>query len=224
MKRDNLTNIESYLPDKFRVLQVTEVGSQMWGMSDLSSDHDLIVIYQERTKDILRGRTYHSTLPSKHHIWIDSQEYDFSYLEIGHFCHQLKKGNINMIWALLSQIVLYRDPLMYILHDMIRDVHTDDIIPSGVGMTESQLKDSVKRASVRPPEKSLKTAYRTANYIYDHLLTGTWDFEPVTFDVTENDVRNILDEIANIQLNAQLDSMPVKDIENWLLTVRVANL
>lgn len=217
-----------FLPEakhpNLKTIQITEVGSQMWGMADLSSDHDMVIIYRERTKDILRGRTYHSTLPCNHHVMIDGQEYDFSYLEIGHFCHQLKKGNINMLWALLSPKVEYQIPLMFILHDMIAETHTDDIIPSGVGMVESQLKDVVKRADVRPPEKALKTAYRTANFVFNHLLLGEWSFSPVTWDVTEDEVRTLLDEIGNVQLNKQLDSMPVRQIENWLLQFRVSHL
>lgn len=218
-----LETIKDYLPP-YEVISVTEVGSQMWGMSDLSSDHDLVVIYSESTMDILKGRSIHPTLPSKHHIWINDQEYDFSYLEIGHFCHQLKKGNINMIWVLLSPIVIYQTKQVRILYDTISAVHTRDIIPSGLGMTESQLRDVVKRADQRSPEKSLKTAYRTSNFILNHLQTGEWQFQGTQKDVTESEVRDIMDSIRTFDLNRDLPGMPIDAIEYWLYHLRITTL
>jgi predicted nucleotidyltransferase len=224
-----MQKIIPYLPSHYEVLQITETGSFMWAMQNFTddhgtSDHDLIVIYRASTKDILKGRSINSTLPCKHHIMIDGQEYDFSYLEIGHFCHQLKKGNVNMIWALLSPLVVYKQPVMHVLHDIISQVHTADIVSSGIGMTLSQLKDVTKRAEQRSPEKSLKTAYRTANFVLNHLTTGKFEFEPVLFDVTETDVMDLIDDIKTLELNDDYDKMPTESIEQWIYQLRVVSL
>jgi predicted nucleotidyltransferase len=221
--------IAPYFPSNYEVLQVSETGSYMWSMQNFTtdhgtSDHDLVVIYRASTKDILKGRTIHSTLPCKHHIIINNQEYDFNYLEVGHFCHQLKKGNINMIWALLSPLIIYRKPVMTVLYDIIQQIHTADIIPSSIGMTTSQLNDVIKRADVRSPEKSLKTAYRTINFALNHLITGGWDFKPVTTDVTKEDILNIIDNIKTIELNNRSDKMPSDSIEQWIYQLRVVNI
>ncbi len=224
-----VAKIAPYFPSRYEVLQVSETGSFMWQMQNFTpdhgtSDHDLVVIYRASTKDILKGRTINSTLPCKHHIMIDNQEYDFSYLEIGHFCHQLKKGNVNMIWALLSPIIIYRKPAINVLRDIIQQIHTADIIPSGVGMTISQLKDATKRADVRPPEKSLKTAYRTAQFVFNHLKTSNWSFEPCTKAVTEANVMDLIDNIKTIELNNRLDKMPSDSIEQWIYQLRVVDI
>lgn len=218
-----LEEIDKYLP-KSKIVSVTEVGSQMWQMSDLSSDHDMVIIYQEDTRDILSGRGISNTLPCKHHVMINDQEYDFSYLEIGHFCNNLKKGNINMIWALLSPIVVYQDMFIVSLQREIEKCHTADIVPSGVGMVTSQMRDVVKRADVRPPEKSLKTAYRTARFVLNHLVTGEWKFNPILKDVTEEDVNDMIDNIRTIETNGDFGHMPKNYIESWLLHTRMCNL
>jgi len=225
VNEDTMDVIEFFLPEKYEVLQVTEVGSQMWGMADLSSDHDIVVIYREKTRDILKGKPTHPTLPCNHHKWIHGQEYDFSYLEVGHFCHQLKKGNVNMLWALLSPIVTYQTKEMNHLACYIRNsVHTADIVPSGIGMTESQLADIEKRAAVRSPEKSVKTAYRTIRFVHDHLVTGQWNFRPVERRVLRVSVQSYIDEVRNLIAEKEFDSMPKEWIEQWLLDVRLSDL
>ncbi|MFA5248392.1 MAG: hypothetical protein WC415_04055 [Patescibacteria group bacterium] len=225
-----VAKISPYFPSRYEVLQVSETGSFMWQMQNFipddhgTSDHDLVVIYRASTKDILKGRTINPTLPCKHHIMIDNQEYDFSYLEIGHFCHQLKKGNVNIIWALLSPIIIYRKPAVTVLRDIIQQIHTSDIVASGVGMTISQLKDATKRADVRSPEKSLKTAYRTSQFVFNHLNTGKWQFDPVTWTVTEADVMDLIDNIKTLELNGNYEPMPIDSIEQWIYQLRVVDI
>lgn len=222
---DEFKRIRPYLPEQYKILQITEVGSQLWGQGHISSDHDLVVIYQESTIDILSGRPTHSTLPNKHHIIIEDREYDFSYIEIGHFCSQLKKGNVNMIWALMSHLEIYRLPMMRVLYDIINETYTADIVPSGAGMTESQLSDIIKRSDVRSPEKSLNCAYRTISFVVNHLMTKTWDFNvPDCKNITEEKIRTLIDFARTWNLNGDPGHMPTKDIERWLCQLRVSTL
>jgi hypothetical protein len=155
---------------------------------------------------------------------IEEQEYDFGYLEIGHFCGLLKKGNVNALWALLSPIVVYQKPVMTVLRDIIQQVHTSDIVPSGIGMTISQLYDVEKRAEVKPPMKSLKTAYRTIQFVYNHLNSGTWRFDPVTWDVSKEDIENLIDGAKDMELNGKYEHMPSDAIEQWIYQLRVINV
>jgi hypothetical protein len=151
---------------------------------------------------------------------IGGQEYDFSYLEIGHFCHQLKKGNINMMWALLSPIVIYTVPEMGTLRSIVASIHTTAIVPSGIGMTVSQLNDVMKRADRRDPQKSLNTAYRTITFVMNHLTFNQWKFEPVTYEITEKMVTDRVEVIRDFAKHAKLPGMPVELIEEWLFRAR----
>lgn len=220
-----MDDIKEYLPDHpgYNVIQVTEVGSGMWGTRQLSSDYDLVIVYRASTRDILSGRYIRPTLPNKHGVMIGEREYDFSYFEIGHLCSLLKKGNVNAIWSILSPEVIYMTPTMKMLRDIISLTHTKDIVHSGVGMTESQLSDAVKRQAVRPYEKALATAYRTANFVLNHLMKGTWEFNGCNY-ATEEQVQGLIDAIHVYDLNSNLESMPVEDIESWLCNLRITNL
>lgn len=225
-QRELLNEINDYLPiDKYEVMFVSEVGSQMWNMGDLSSDHDMVIVFKDSTERILRGNSIEKTLPCKHHVILNGREYDFSYLEIGHLCNLLKKGNINAIWALLSPLVYCSGYLMNDLIEIFRSFHTSDIIPSGSGMILSQLRDSVKRAEVRSPEKSIKTAYRTARFVYNHLKYGDWSFSPVTnFDVSEETVMELLGVIQLLKDYEECKPIDKIAIEDWLYKVRVMDL
>jgi predicted nucleotidyltransferase len=158
---DELGAILPYLPKDKRIISVTEVGSGMWGMRELSSDYDIVVIYSDNMVDFMAGKGYTPNLPCKHGIMIEGKEYDFAYMEVGHLINLLKKGNINAIWATLSPIVITTSALHKEIAAYIQKHPTQSIMPSLGGMVVSQLSDVVKRAGVRDPKKSIMTAMRT---------------------------------------------------------------
>ena len=92
-----LEKIQEYLPQWGHIISVTEVGSGMWGMRQVSSDYDLVVIYCEDMVDYLSGRNYRANLPELHGVIVDGKEIEFSYMEAGHLVNLLKKGNIKGI-------------------------------------------------------------------------------------------------------------------------------
>jgi len=191
----------------YDIRMVTEIGSQMWGMDHVDSDHDIIVIYSVPTKTILRGDKYKSNLPSKHHIEIECSLYDFQFIEIGHFVNLLKKGNINAVFAILS-------PLSVVMQDEIKELRkvissiefTTAMIPSTIGWAKSQLADMEKRKDTRDPTKSLRCAYRTTKWMSDFLQLyvipedaclppiklGDVKFEPVKSDICVEEVECII--------------------------------
>ena len=228
-------DIQQFFPDYLKdkeIFQVTEVGSGMWNMTGpvMGSDRDLVVIYQDSTKDILKGRRIRDNLPCQHGIFgSDGQEYDLSFMEIGHFCGLLKKGNINAIWALLSPVVVWRQGDIGYLYKLIYNTSaTTDIIPSGVGMTLSQLKDAEFRKDMRSPQKSLNTAYRTISFVLNHLLYGKWDFSRYDDLVTDG----VNEDLIKFKVNAVMEwgkkmprvSMPAEEIEHFLFRMRYLNL
>jgi predicted nucleotidyltransferase len=212
-----------YLPDK-EIVSITEVGSGMWGMRDLSSDYDLVVVYSENMIDFLSGREYKANLPSKHHVMIDGKEYDFQYMEIGHLINLLKKGNINTIWAVLSPIVISTSEIHAQLKEYIRRYPTRAIMPSLEGMTISQIYDAEKRALVRSPEKSLLTARRTVRFGENLYWKGEYIFEPITGNHTTVEICAALDVLKTNMKNALFPEIPAHGLEQILFDYRYENL
>jgi hypothetical protein len=57
-----------------------------------------------------------------------------------------------------------------------------------MGMAQSQYADATKRAAVKDPQKSLATAYRTAQFGITLLETGRLEYRPVAWTVEEREV------------------------------------
>lgn len=79
-------------------LFTTIVGSHMWNMQRPDFDVDYNTVYLENSRDILLGKKISGK---------QTQEgiYDTTYFELGHFIHNLIKGNVNFIWAVMSPLV-----------------------------------------------------------------------------------------------------------------------
>ena len=92
---------ELNLPD---YLFVTEVGSRMWMMDDVSSDYDLFYCYQTPSTDYLRNGDFKNTRAARK-FTVTGNEYDAQYMEIGHLINLLCKGNVNAIWAVMSPLI-----------------------------------------------------------------------------------------------------------------------
>jgi predicted nucleotidyltransferase len=180
MSEVNVDKITEYLPEGKEVVAITEVGSGMWGMRSLSSDYDLVVVYSENVLDILAGHRYTANLPCENGVVIDGHDYDFSYMEVRHLVWLLVKGNINAFWAVLSPQVIVTSPVHKKIARYVRKYPTRAIMPSLEGMVLSNLSDTRKRATVRSPEKSLKTAMRTVQFGMNLYWKGEYMFEPVT--------------------------------------------
>jgi predicted nucleotidyltransferase len=217
-----LGNILPYLPKDKRIISVTEVGSGMWGMRELSSDYDIVVIYSENMADFIAGRGYTKNLPFLPHIIIGEQEYDFSYMEVGHLINLLKKGNINAIWATLSPLVFTTSDLHRDLADYLRVHPTKAIMPSLEGMVMSQLSDASKRAGVRSPEKSIMTAMRTVRFGQNLLVKNKYLFNPVRGGFDREYVEDALSQLKLDMVASSLcDKIPPVYLENTLLKHRM---
>jgi len=159
-----------------KTLFITEVGSRMWGMEEFASDYDLIEIYQEDTKDILRGKRLTATLPQCSYYDEQNRLIDKQYMEIGHLINLLCKGNINAIWAVTSPIVHREDKWQFVLDSIVRDNLSTASYNSIYGMAISQERDSTKRADVRDARKSRLTALRTLRFGVELLQCRNLNF------------------------------------------------
>jgi len=183
MNEHDILDVKEYIQThiKYRYVHISEVGSFMWGQGNENdtvkglSDHDIMVIYQVPTMDILMGKNIDCNLPCKHDVTINDKLYDFSFMELGHYIKQLMKGNINAIWALTSPLIYYTE-LGYIQKYVRNNIKAFNILPSGLGMARSQLIDSVKRAEVRSSTKSINAAYRTLKWIEEVYTNGVINY------------------------------------------------
>jgi predicted nucleotidyltransferase len=214
-----------------RQLWITEVGSRMWGMDDVSSDHDLVEVYQCSTTDILRGERCSDTRPMKKYISdVDGIEVDHQAMEVGHLINLLIKGNINTIWAVTSPKVWYADnpSALTELASIVRANLSKASVKSIQGMAISQMKDASLRAHVRNPAKSRITALRTIKFGEELLASGKLNYNVkdkiniAAEEITNGDLLDAihyLDVVYNQSpLPASVDPEPFRD---YLYRLRV---
>lgn len=177
----------------------------MWGMEEFASDYDLMEIYQEDTKDILRGKRVSTTLPQKGYTDDQGRLIDKQYMEIGHLINLLCKGNINAIWVVTSPIVHQENKWRFILDSIIRENLSRCSYNSIFGMSISQEQDSIKRELVRDGIKSRLTALRTLKFGIELLENNVLNYnvmnkyitrDDISYDELENE-RNILSLVYN---------------------------
>jgi predicted nucleotidyltransferase len=160
-----------------KILFITEVGSTMWGMEDLASDRDRIVIFQEPTRAILRGEDYPRAKPQRRRdeggIVIDEQ-----FMEIGHLIDLLCRGNVNAIWAVVSPIIIQDHPICQHLRNLVTEEMSQATAASVRGMAASQERDSTRRP-VLGEGKGYRTALRTLRFGITMLNEERFAFKPV---------------------------------------------
>jgi hypothetical protein len=218
-----MNNIEGLShPNYDRALFVTEVGSRMWGMAELSSDHDMFVCYQTPASVYLRTGNFIPTRPAMPHVTIGKEEYDFQYMEIGHLVNLLAKGNINAIWAVFSPIIHKNSYYLPLLRQLVEITLSKETYYSINGMAVSQLSDARKRVDARPPEKSLKTCVRTIDFGCRLLLGAGIVFSPITVDVTEEDCRQQFLRLEKAHEESRLpDKSAPAGFREFLFTLRM---
>ncbi len=157
-------------------LFISCVGSHMWGMQNLESDIDLVMIYIAPTKRILGGERIPPTI--RQEIADRGGEvYDTLGWEIGHLINQLIKGNVNAIWYATSPLVIKPSPIQKELSCLVQSNLCRETYRSIKGMAESQIKSEGEAA--KKPGKGYRTAMRTINFGITLLSEGRISFAPV---------------------------------------------
>lgn len=109
--------------NKNTILFRTIVGSHMWGQHHSESDTDMFEVYVVDTRSILLGNRHdrgHHSEEEKDGVKEEKDSY-----EIGHVIEQLKKGNINFLWGVMSPhfdlVTTNIDPNMWDLRRITRE-------------------------------------------------------------------------------------------------------
>ncbi len=194
----------------------------MWGMEDLSSDHDLFCCYATPSSEYLRTGNFHPTRAAKTHQIIDWQEYDFQYMEIGHLVNLLVKGNINAIWAVCSPIVHEDNSYLHNLIEIVKNNLSRASYASINGMAHSQLNDVIKRAAVKDPLKSKATACRTLVFGSNMLEGNGLKFEPATGEFTPKRIGEEFRRLEEAKENSSLlEEVNDKEFRDFLFGLRM---
>lgn len=207
-----------------KTLFVTNVGSHMWQMQTPESDLDLMLVYQESTRDILEGRGTHKTQPDRsfihHGVLVDQKEQ-----EIGHLVNKLIDGNVNAIWTVCTPLIIQDHPYLQELRKITEQNLSIASYASIKGMATSQFGDHTKRAKVMPEGKALKTAWRTCEFGQTLLLANKIKFKPVEGEISISDVEWILKELKISYENSPLPERPdEKPFRDFLFKIRMDEL
>lgn len=208
-----------------KTLFITNVGSHLWGMQTPESDLDLMVVYQESTRDILEGRLIHKTKPDKTFerdgVTVDQKEQ-----EIGHLVNKLIDGNVNAIWTVCTPLIMQDHPYLEELCKITKQNLSKASYASIKGMAISQFKDHTKRAGVMPEGKALKTVWRTCEFGQMLLLAKEIKFRPAPLEeVTVSDAEWILNALDYTYNQSTLPDRPdEKPFRDFLFNIRIDEL
>jgi predicted nucleotidyltransferase len=222
MKISDLTKLEE------QILFRTEVGSGMWGMNDLSSDIDIITVYKTPTRDILMGKRQTNVIKPQRKYYVGDVEIDEQFMEIGHLINLLCKGNINALWAVTSPIVI-QDYMSY-NHKLSTIVKhcglSKAILPSALGMAESQWRDAEKRADVKSPIKSKSTAMRTLLFACRVLRCNDTIYDSVHIrDYCQYEYDSLINTTTDMHGISKIQDLPNEPIlRQWLLSIRLQDI
>jgi predicted nucleotidyltransferase len=205
-------------------LFITEVGSRMWGMETLSSDHDLFHVFQQPSSEYLRSSTFEKTRAAKSYIY-EGKEIDAQYMEIGHLVNLLKKGNVNAIWNVCSPIVHMDSEWL----EKLREITINNVSKSSYasinGMAHSQLNDAIKRATVKDPMKSKATTMRTLQFGVTMLMNHKIEFKPPEDEVTNENIGKWFRLLDVAKEKSMLpDEVNIKPFEDFLYDIRMSEI
>ena len=209
-------------------LFVTEVGSRMWGMADVSSDHDMFCCYLTPASEYLRTGNFHPNRPSKTGVMVDGAEYDFQYMEIGHLVGLLKKGNVNAIWAVCSGIVHKESPILTQLKFITRSQMSKATYHSIEGMAISQMGDAIKAEKIPDEKLAAKkwmTAMRTLEFGDTLFRGGGVSFSSVRCEVSKSDLNKSFERFKDAYATTRLKDTPNSiSFEDFLKNVRLKEI
>ena len=208
-------------------LFITSVGSHMWSMQTPESDVDLMVVYQEGTRDILEGQRISQTLPDKS-FTRDGMLIDQKEQEIGHLVNKIISGNINAIWTVCTPLVIQDHPYLSELREITKENLSTASYASIKGMTISQMKDIEKRKGVMPVYKAARTAIRTCRFGIRLLSSGTLIFKSddlLRTKPTANDVEQYLLALEDAYESSNLPDYPNdRPFKEFLFRIRMEEL
>jgi predicted nucleotidyltransferase len=206
------------------ILGVTIAGSQAWKMDHPNSDKDYYILYAGNIEDILIGNS--KRFDGGVMKTVQGAPEQFTAYEIGFVVNQLKKGNVNHLWGILSPELIITAPIFDDLKKLVASNIGKNCFNSINGLARHNLKLWFSREKDRRElfnYKKLNIIGRTILFGIN-LLKGQVDFLPTSYTKV-SDVEQLLDEL---QVAYDISELPLIPNEEWfndfLLNVRETQL
>jgi len=207
------------------VLFTTNVGSHMWGMQRPDSDKDLATVYMMSGEHFLEGKhpnNHFSQRTDDEGVPVDEQRY-----EIQHVVNQIKKMNVNFVWAIMSPIILVdKSNFLQELRQIIADNRSKQIYWSIQGMARNNIKKFIERGEIgsRKYKKKLNVIARTIKFGINYLLYGKCIFE-ATYITTKVELDALMIQLSNAYNASPFPDKPKQEpFDKFLRKLRLYSL
>lgn len=199
----------------------TCIGSHIWKMNHMYSDKDIAIVYAMDSQKLLL-----SQIPKGKQKYVEEDNMDITYYEIGHVVHNLIKGNVNFIWAVMSPIILdqYKSSLQE-LREICATQIAKNCFYSINGMTKHNIYHFIQEKEHDGVYfKKLNVIARTLKFGINALLWGKYMFEKTSIE-TEDELYKLKEQLNNAYKTSHLPEKPNEEIYNkYLIKWRIHNL
>ena len=225
-----------------KTLFITEIGSHLYNMDRPDSDHDYYKCYQAPSVSFLMGNTH-----MKGHQSV-TDTIDISSFEIGHVLSQIKRGNINHVVGVVSNVVQETTPEHQELIDLVKNGIGKNIFSSVIGLSIHNFCDYIggkeelfdvglvdhkskkrriglkKELSIKDYKKKMGQIGRTLEFTIGVLLYKRFEFSKC--EIT--DKSQLIDLMLQCQIAYKQSQLPRaiggEVLDNWLLDLRLKQL
>lgn len=198
----------------------TNVGSHMWKMNHKYSDIDVAVVYIQDSRDFLLGNR-----PKGKQV--QTGDYDYTYYELSHVIHQLLKGNVNYLWAVMSPINISKYKSAFAeLRQIVSENIAKNCYYSIRGLARSNIKKFVAKSdrNARKFKKKLNVIGRTVKFGINILVHHTFIFDKTDIK-NESELYDLEFELDKAWQHSTLPEKPdPKPFEDYLIKWRLHKL
>jgi predicted nucleotidyltransferase len=202
--------------EKFEVFR-TNIGSHMWKMNRPDSDEDIAIVYLANSRDILLT----NRIDGKQTI---TETLDTTYYELGKVIQELKKGNVNFLWVVMSPIIIseFRN-LLKELRQIVAENAAKNCYYSIKGLAKHNIYHFIEKGDQESAlyKKKLNVIARTIQFGINILLYGKYLFERTDIQ-TKNELDDLVIRLDQVYQSSTLPKDPSPEpFDNFLIKWRL---
>jgi len=198
------------------------IGSHMWGMERPDSDVDYVSIYLMSGDKFLIGTRSNNFFTQDKEKKIDHQRH-----EIGKCISEIKKMNVNFVWAVMSPIIKsqHRNWLQQ-LRQLVVENPSKQIFYSVKGMAKNNIKRFIESGEKNTAKyfKKLNQISRSVNFAINYFLYGKFLFEKTSIK-TKNELDLLMEKLQRLYEQSNYPDHPNPEPFNkYLKKIRLYSL